>query len=124
MYEACRYGYALEDDVTWCDVLGDSALTAMEYRQDMKYYWRYGYGRKINYQASCLLLKDFMKAIRCVLIMWFYSYFKRLYLPSKHSIYHYELFNPFIAGTDFRRQNLTYVDVRFWHPKSIHALKE
>ena len=33
-------------------------------------------------------------------------------------------FNPFSAGTVFRRQNLTSVDVRFWRLKTIHALIE
>ena len=32
--------------------------------------------------------------------------------------------NPFSAGIDFRRQNLTSVDVRFWRLKSIPALKD
>ena len=31
---------------------------------------------------------------------------------------------PFSAGTDFRRHNLTSVDVRLWRLKSIPALKE
>ena len=35
-----------------------------------------------------------------------------------------EQLNPFSAGTDFRRQNLTSIDVRFWRLKSIPALKE
>ena len=30
---------------------------------------------------------------------------------------------PFIAGIDFRRQNLTSTDFRFWRPKSVPALK-
>ena len=30
-------------------------------------------------------------------------------------------FNPSSAGTDFRRQNLTSVDVRFWRLKAIPA---
>ena len=30
--------------------------------------------------------------------------------------------NPYGAGIDFRRQNLTSVDVKFWRPKSIPAL--
>ena len=33
------------------------------------------------------------------------------------------LFNSFIAGTDFRRQNLTSIDVRFWQSK-LPALKQ
>ena len=32
--------------------------------------------------------------------------------------------NPFTAETDFRRQNLTSLDVRFWFLKSVPALKE
>ena len=32
--------------------------------------------------------------------------------------------DPFSAGTVFRRQNLTSVDVRFWRLKTIPALKE
>ena len=34
------------------------------------------------------------------------------------------LFNPYSAGIDFSRQNLTSVDVRFWRLKSITALQE
>ena len=31
-------------------------------------------------------------------------------------------FNPYSAGIDFSRQNVTSVDVRFWRLKSIPAL--
>ena len=31
-------------------------------------------------------------------------------------------FNPYSAGIDFSRQNLTSVDVRLWRSKSISAL--
>ena len=34
----------------------------------------------------------------------------------------FQCFNPYSAGTDFSRQNLTSVDVRFWRLKSIPAL--
>ena len=30
--------------------------------------------------------------------------------------------NPYSSGIDFSRQNMTYVDVRFWRLKSIPAL--
>ena len=36
----------------------------------------------------------------------------------------YPPFNPFSAGTDFRRQNLTSIDVTSWRAKSTHSLKE
>ena len=45
---------------------------------------------------------------------WFSSIFS-------HTQYH--LFNSFSVGIDFRRQNLTSIDVRFWHLKSVPALK-
>ena len=32
--------------------------------------------------------------------------------------------NPYSAGIDFSRQNLTSVDVRFWRLKSIPALQD
>ena len=35
-----------------------------------------------------------------------------------------DMLNPFNAGTVFRRQNVTSIDVRFWRLKSIPALKE
>ena len=34
----------------------------------------------------------------------------------------FQRFNPYSAGMDFSRQNLTSVDVRFWRRKSIHAV--
>ena len=64
MYEACRYEFALYSDDTWCQVLGQRALEVFEYRQDMKYYWRYGYGRIINYKPSCLLIMDMVDSIK------------------------------------------------------------
>ena len=51
-------------------------------------------------------------------IMGSYRKTKRRYIHRHNS------FNPFSAGTAFRRQNLTTVDVRFWRLKSILALKK
>ena len=39
--------------------------------------------------------------------------------PLQHWII---IYNPYSAGIDFSRQNLTSVDVRFWQLKSITAL--
>ena len=35
-----------------------------------------------------------------------------------------QIFNPLSARTNFRRQNMTSIDVRFWRIKSIPTLKE
>ena len=39
-------------------------------------------------------------------------------LPEREGDY----FNPYSVGTDFSRQNLTSIDVRFWRLKSIPTL--
>ena len=51
-----------------------------------------------------------------------YSYCMFIMGPKNHS--HGLLCNPFSAGTDFRSQNLTSIDVRFRRLKSIPAPKE
>ena len=46
---------------------------------------------------------------------------------AQHLMIQYDIiervFNPFSAGSDFRRQNLTSIDVRLWRLKSIPILK-
>ena len=47
-------------------------------------------------------------------MLWVYAYDKDGFCAKK--------VNPYSAGIDFSRQNLTSVDVRFWPLKSIPAL--
>ena len=51
------------------------------------------------------------------------SSFCFIWIPMLWVYGHYKLFNSFSAGTDFRRQNLTSKDVRFWRLKTVPALK-
>ena len=55
------------------------------------------------------------------------SYIDDFNLTPLHSNTHVvalrSVYNSFSAGIDFRRQNLTSTDVRFWRLKSIPALK-
>ena len=51
------------------------------------------------------------------------SSFRFICIPMLWVCGHYKYFTSFSAGIDFRRQNLTSVDVRFWRPNSIPALK-
>ena len=48
------------------------------------------------------------------------SYFLNTYIMGLRPLY---ILNSFSAGIDFRRQNLTFVDVRFWRIKSVPAPK-
>ena len=66
LYEACRYGYAIDQDDTWCRVFTTNHLKILEYGQDLRYFWKYGWGRPINYTPSCHLLQDIVAAIQYV----------------------------------------------------------
>jgi multiple inositol-polyphosphate phosphatase/2,3-bisphosphoglycerate 3-phosphatase len=39
-------------------------LDMLEYREDLKYYWKDGYGYKINTEQACVLVKDAMDNFR------------------------------------------------------------
>ncbi len=65
LYEACRFEFAvLQGAAPWCAVFLPEALQLLEFRQDLKYYWRYGHGQAVNYQPSCLLLQDILSKFR------------------------------------------------------------
>ena len=64
LYEGCRFEYAVLGSSVWCSVFPEETLRLMEYRQDLKYYWRYGHGKAANYQPSCLVLKDLLQTFR------------------------------------------------------------
>ena len=50
------------------------------------------------------------------------NYFRFIWIPMLWVYVHYKYFHSYSAGIDFRRQNLTSQDVRFWYLKSIPAL--
>ena len=50
------------------------------------------------------------------------SSFRFIWIPMLWVYGHYNYVYSFSAGVDFRRQNLTSADVRFWRLKSIPAL--
>ena len=52
----------------------------------------------------------------------FFSSFRFIWIPMLwvHAIYNF--FNYFSAGTVFRRQSVTFTDVRFWRLKTVPEL--
>ena len=50
------------------------------------------------------------------------SSFRFIWIPMLWFYGHYIYFNSFSGGINFRRQNLTSIDVRFWHLNLIPAL--
>lgn len=84
MFEACRFGVALSNDATWCSVFHQSELELLEYRQDMRYFWRYGHGRSVNYLPACGLLGDVIGSIKRLISSGLKTG-KRVFLRFGHS---------------------------------------
>lgn len=64
MSEACMYGTELYGSDIWCPVLGVDGLKLYEYMNDIRYYYRYGYGNPVAYEPLCIMVKDFMRTVR------------------------------------------------------------
>ncbi|XP_025156959.1 multiple inositol polyphosphate phosphatase 1 isoform X1 [Harpegnathos saltator] len=63
MYEACRYekAWTVITLSPWCAVFNKEELRILEYREDLNYYYKAGYGREINARLGCPLLHDMMQ---------------------------------------------------------------
>ncbi|EZA54626.1 Multiple inositol polyphosphate phosphatase [Ooceraea biroi] len=63
MYDACRYekAWAVTKLSPWCAVFSKDELRILEYREDLYYYYKAGYGRDINSRLGCPLLHDMMQ---------------------------------------------------------------
>lgn len=63
MYDACRYqkAWSVTELSPWCAVFSKEELRILEYREDLDYYYKAGYGRDINTRLGCPLLHDMMK---------------------------------------------------------------
>lgn len=66
MYDACRYekAWTVTKLSPWCAVFSKEELRILEYREDLYYYYKAGYGRNIKNRLVCFLLKDMRKHFR------------------------------------------------------------
>ncbi|XP_028400501.1 multiple inositol polyphosphate phosphatase 1-like [Dendronephthya gigantea] len=63
LYLMCAFGTQTDsNDVSLCSLFEDDDLEVMEYLNDLKIYWSYGRGRKINYKMACLLYKKIIES--------------------------------------------------------------
>ncbi|KOC61016.1 Multiple inositol polyphosphate phosphatase 1 [Habropoda laboriosa] len=62
IYDICRYekAWTVTKLSPWCAVFSKEELRVLEYREDLYYYYKAGYGREINAQLGCTLLQDMM----------------------------------------------------------------
>uniref|UniRef100_UPI0037E72345 multiple inositol polyphosphate phosphatase 1-like n=1 Tax=Semicossyphus pulcher TaxID=241346 RepID=UPI0037E72345 len=55
----CAYEFAIKTvNSPWCQLFDEVDAQVMEYANDLKQYWKRGYGHDINSKASCILFHD------------------------------------------------------------------
>ncbi|XP_052425995.1 multiple inositol polyphosphate phosphatase 1b [Carassius gibelio] len=60
----CSYEFAIKSENSpWCDLLDESDAQVLEYKNDLKQYWKRGYGHDINRKSSCPLFHDIFKRL-------------------------------------------------------------
>ncbi|XP_056465072.1 multiple inositol polyphosphate phosphatase 1-like [Gadus chalcogrammus] len=58
-FHFCAYEFALNTvNSPWCRLFDEVDAQVMEYLNDLKQYWKRGYGHLINSQSSCILFHD------------------------------------------------------------------
>lgn len=66
MYDVCRYekAWTVTKLSSWCAVFSKEELRVLEYREDLEYYYKAGYGNEINSKLGCVVLEDMMNHFR------------------------------------------------------------
>lgn len=66
MYDMCRYDKAwdLRKLSPWCSVFTKEQLEFMEYLEDLRYYYKSGYGDDMSVKLGCPMAKDMLERFR------------------------------------------------------------
>ncbi|XP_066521443.1 multiple inositol polyphosphate phosphatase 1b [Hoplias malabaricus] len=60
----CSYEFAIKSENSpWCNLLDKMDAEVLEYKNDLKQYWKRGYGHDINCKSSCYLFHDLFKRL-------------------------------------------------------------
>ncbi|GAA6092235.1 multiple inositol polyphosphate phosphatase 1b [Tachysurus ichikawai] len=60
----CSYEFAIKSrNSPWCNLLDESDAQVLEYKNDLKQYWKRGYGHEINRKSSCVLFHDLFRRL-------------------------------------------------------------
>lgn len=55
----CSYEFAIKSlNSPWCQLFNETDALVLEYKNDLKQYWKRGYGHDINRKSSCVLFHD------------------------------------------------------------------
>ncbi|XP_063698995.1 multiple inositol polyphosphate phosphatase 1-like [Culicoides brevitarsis] len=62
IWDMCRYEQAwhLDKYSAWCSAFTKSQVEVMEYLEDIKYYYKQGYGNELNSNLACSLAQDLL----------------------------------------------------------------
>lgn len=68
MYDMCRFDKAWTPDrlSPWCAVFSKEDLKAIEYAEDIMYYYSSGYGRRDKTSIGCFALQDLVQYFKLV----------------------------------------------------------
>ncbi|XP_036428920.1 multiple inositol polyphosphate phosphatase 1b [Colossoma macropomum] len=60
----CSYEFAIKSENSpWCNLLDEVDAEVLEYKNDLKQYWKRGYGHDINRKSSCSLFHDLFRRL-------------------------------------------------------------
>ncbi|KAB5555449.1 hypothetical protein PHYPO_G00034370 [Pangasianodon hypophthalmus] len=60
----CSYEFAIKSkNSPWCKLLDELDAQVLEYKNDLKQYWKRGYGHDINRKSSCVLFHDVFRRL-------------------------------------------------------------
>ncbi|XP_075574065.1 multiple inositol polyphosphate phosphatase 1 [Pelecanus crispus] len=60
----CSYELAIKNVTSpWCSLFSEEDAKVLEYLNDLKQYWKRGYGYDINSRASCILFQDIFQQL-------------------------------------------------------------
>lgn len=58
----CAYEFAIKtENSPWCNLFDEDDAQVLEYKNDLKQYWKRGYGHDINRMSSCALFHDLFR---------------------------------------------------------------
>lgn len=66
MWDMCRFDQAwfLQDESPWCAAFTPEHVSVLEYHEDLRYYYKSGYGSEINSKIMCAAVKDMVKNLQ------------------------------------------------------------
>lgn len=112
IWDMCRFEQAWTVDKvsTWCAAFTRDQVDLLEYKEDIKYYYKSGYGRELNSKIPCELFKDLL------------NFFKSQSDPNVAAYFsHSDMINTFLVALkafkderELKADNLNQMRRRLW----------